>query len=515
MKRFLAITLITALTAALLVSPACAAGPKPGGKLTFGMSSDMRQLDPHLMVTTPEGRYFRLIAEPLVDGGPDFQPAPCLAESWTFSSDGLSWTFNLRQGVKWHNGREMTAKDIKWNFDRMLDPKTRAAVKGRLLAVSSVEVVDKYTIRFKLNRPSTGFASMFYGAGGFAAMIAPESMGDDGKVTHPIGTGPFKFVEWKPKDYVRYTKFDQYWHKGLPYLDEVVIKPIPDPSVRLMALRSGELDMTYKLNIDEVVGLQQKKLKGVVFDLDCPSLTQLIFFNMKKPPFDDPRVRTAVSLAISKEDMLLAVFEGHGEVVNQVFSTSSPWYCDVAATAQDIEQAKKLMAEAGYGSGVKVDLAVSNSFPDFVRTAQVIQMQLAEIGMELNLLIEDWPAHIKRDQSGEYNMGIIGWSGTSDPETLYPMAFSTKGPLHFLMPGYASPRLEELIDRGGSAKAFAERKAIYTEAARLVVSDAPWIFLLTSPNAYGWKAKVKGFKPAYGHHIYMGDGLQRTWLDQD
>lgn len=514
MKRFLATILITALAAALLFSSAWADEPKPGGKLIFAMPADLRQLDPHLMATTAEGRYFRLICEPLIDSDDNFQPAACLAESWQISEDGLQWTIQLKKGVKFHNGREMTAEDIKWNFDRILDPKNRTPSAGRLQAVKAVSVTGPHTVRFDLKRRSAGFLANFFGAGGFVAMIAPESIGSDGKVSHPIGTGPFKFVEWKPNEHVKYTKFDAYREKGLPYLDEVTIKPVPDNTVRLAALRSGEVDMTYKLNIDEVVKLKEGGIKGLVFDLSVPDWPLFVFFNSSKPPFNDPRVRQAVALAMDKEDILVAVFEGYGEVVNQVFQKKSPWYCDVPEVKPDLDKARKLLAEAGYDNSLEVELATSNTYPNILAMAQVIQMQLAEVGVKVKLIVEDWPAHIKRDISGNFHMGTAGWSVTSDPETFYPMVFVDKGPLRWLRPGYDNPELVKLIGQGAMASSPDERKQAYTRAAEIMVQEAPWIFNVIGPNVYGWKNSVKGFKPVIGHQIYVGGGFQYTWLDR-
>ncbi len=502
----------------LTLSPIASSGQqlKYGGELVFGTESDIKQLDPHKGFTAIEGRIFTLVCNNLIESGKEYEAQPGLAQSWDVSSDGKEWTFHLSKGVRFHNGREMTAEDIKFNFDRIMDPKTGAAMRSRFLLVDSVKVVDPYTVKFFLKKTSGGFLAGFFGSGVQSPIIARECVKVDGTITHPIGTGPFEFVGWKANDYTKLRKFKDYWRKGLPYLDKLLLRPVPDETVRLSALRAGDVDIAFPLPIDEVAKLMKKPERDVHFSMEPQGAFQFINFNVAKPPFSDVRVRQAVAYGINKKEIMEGIYHGYGEVVNQNFKRGSPWYCDVPELGRDIQKAKALLKEAGYASGIELKLNTSSTYPQQFIMAQIIQAQLREIGMKIELDVSDWPTHVKKTMAGQFAFGVSGWSVLADPDLLYPAAFRPDGAYAFISgKAYNNPRLVELIDQASGTIDFGKRKEIYTKIIKIIVEDAPWIFVCTGPAPVGIRSHVKGFEA----HInclfsYAGGGLQYTWLDK-
>jgi peptide/nickel transport system substrate-binding protein len=492
--------------------------PKYGGSLVVGILADIGSIDPNLMRTAIEGRVATLMTDNLVLSNKNNEAHPGLATSWEVSEDLKQWTFHLRKGVKFHNGREMTAEDIKFNFDRIMNPKTGATFRTRLVNVGSVEVVDRYTVKVILTKPSASFiASTIFGASTQFTVIAPECVKEDGSVTNPIGTGPFEFVEWKPNEYIKVRKFKDYWVKGIPYLDEVILKPVSDETVRLTALRTGDLDMAYPLPVDEVARLMKKSQKDFYFLTGSTAGVGMIHFNMAKPPFDDLRVRQAVAYGINKDEMMTAIWHGQGEVVNQPVPKTSPWYGDVPDIVQDKKKAKELLVEAGYSKGLEVILTAANSYPYMRITAEIMQAQLKEIGMNIKLDLNDWPTTVKKIVKHEFTFGVSGiGSVVGDPGIIYPAFFSPKGGYSFLTAkAYDNPRLNELLDKADMDPDFQARKALYTEAMTILQNDVPYIFTCFGPGPWGLRSYVKGFDAQPNAlFAYGGGGLKTTWLDK-
>lgn len=493
----------------------CLGQSRYGGTLIVGIAGDITKVDPHKIVPRLELIFSSLLTDSLVDSGKEFETQPGLAVSWDVSADNKEWTFHLRKGVKFHNGREVTAKDIKFNMDRILDPKSKASPRSKFKMVDAVNVVDPYTVKFILKRPSGAFLPRFYGhTASRVGIIAPECVNEDGTVTHPIGTGPFKFVEWKPNEYIKVRKFKNYWRENLPYLDEVILKPIPDPTVRLTALRTGAIDIASSLPLEDVLLLMKKPQKGFKFLPGIDSNTPWIGFNINKLPFDDVRVRRAVAYGIDKYEMQKAIDAGTAEVVNQPFSRSSRWYCNVPDIDRNVQKAKKLLKEAGYPS-VKVKLSVP-VFADFPMFAEIIQAQLAEIGMDVELDISDWPTFIKKGIKGELSFMIAGWTAIADPDVLYPDALTPNGVYAlFLARSYNNPKMTETLAKAGVIADFNERKRLYAEAIGILMKDLPLIHLLHRKGYYGIRSRVKGFEVhPNALLVFSGGGLQYTWLDK-
>lgn len=485
---------------------------KDGGMATIGIPNDIAGVDPHKHYAFIDGQIWGLMCENLVTALKDHLPGPALAESWKMSADAREYTFSLRKGVKFHNGRELTAEDIKWNFDRMMDPKTASGMKTRLEKVESVTVVDKYTVKFRLKIPSGGFLAFFYGASVQSPIMAKESLNPDGTITRPIGTGPFEFVEWVPHDHIKVKKFKNYWQKGLPHLDEILLKVVPDEVSRLTAVRAGDLDFSYMLPIEEVSKIMRAPSKDFSVGV-LPGGTNYFCFNSSTKPFSDPKVRQAVFYAVNREEFSQANTFGHGQVANQFFPAGHPWHSEVNSPKQDLAKAKQLLTEAGHPNGFDTAMLTDNTQNILLTSAQIVQAQLKKIGITVKLDVKDFTTHIAQMRKGEFQITNMWAAASADPDVYYPMALSSQGAYNWGK--WKNPQMDELLNKGAGAPTMEERKKYYTQAVTLLVNEGPMVYLHTVPLAYGMRARLKGFEPAIGLLFVRSDGgMQFAYIDK-
>jgi ABC-type transport system substrate-binding protein len=428
--------LLAAVLALLLPFETAAQTPKRGGTLVVGMSQDLPGLDPHPSTSTITYQVLSLVYQGLVDFDRDLKIKPVLAESWTTSADGKVWTFKLRKGVKFHNGRPLTAADVKFSLDRILDPKTAARGRGALSIIESVQVVDPQTVRVHLTRASGAFLSRI--ARTYQAILPPESV--QGPAFKAIGTGPFQLTEWKTNERVELKRFDGYWEAGLPYLDALTLKPVPDATVRLTTLKTGDAGFIQLVPLESLAEPQAAPSKDyVVSNMKGGGGFSAIILNGKKPAFNDVRVRRAVALATDKKEVVLGVWRGFAQPINQWMPPGTPWFFNVPDRKIDVEQAKKLLAEAGLAKGTKLTHTVGQTV-NLVPAAQVFQAQLTRIGIDLQLEVLDWPAYIKRQRAMDFTSTNTNFFPKVDPDDAYYRYFHSKGGANELSGGYGTRR---------------------------------------------------------------------------
>ena len=504
--------LILAVALALLLPlEAAAQTPKRGGTLVVGMSQDLPGLDPHPSTSTITYQVLSLVYQGLVDFDRDLKIKPVLAESWKVSPDGKQWTFALRKGVKFHNGRPLTASDVKFSLDRILDPKTAARGKGALSIIESVQVVDPQTVRVHLTRASGAFLSRI--AGTYQAILPPEAV--QGPAFKPIGTGPFQLTEWKTNERVELKRFDGYWEAGLPYLDALTLKPVPDGTVRLTALKTGDAGFVQLIPLESLAELQAAPSKDyVISTVKGGGGFSAIILNSRKPPFNDVRVRRAVALATDKKEVGLGVWRGFAQPVNQWMPPGTPWFFNVPDRKVDVEQAKKLLAEAGIAKGTKLTHTVGQ-VANLVPAAQVFQAQLTRIGIDLQLEVLDWPAYIKRQRAMDFTSTNTNFFPKVDPDDAYYRYFHSKGGANELSGGYANPAADKLLEEGEATIDPAKRAEAYRRLVELLEDEVPVVTTGLGDAAVGWRTPVKGFEPhIIGLLAYPGGGLPNVWLDR-
>jgi peptide/nickel transport system substrate-binding protein len=487
-----------ALTLALAV-PAMSQDIKPGGTMTVTYKDDVTTLDPAIGY---DWQNWSMIKS-LFDGLMDYKPGttelvPDLAESFEVSADGLTYTFKLRHGVKFHNGRELKAADVKYSLDRVVQPETQSpgagffdsiqgfadVSGGKAKELSGVTAPDDYTVVFHLTRPDAPFLHKM--ALNFSHVVPKEEVekygADFGK--HPVGTGAFKMTEWTLGQRIVFERNPDYFQKGLPHLDKIVFEVGQEPVVALLRLQRGEVDVAGD-------GIPPAKFLEVTQDPAYKALiiqgsqlhTGYITMNVKAKPFDDVRVRQAVNMAINK-DRIIRIINGRAKPANQPLPPSMPGYAaDYKGYAYDVEGAKKLMAEAGQGSGFTTDLYVANTDPQ-PRIAQAIQQDLAQIGIKAEIKALAQANVIAA--GGDEKQSTMIWSGGMawiadfpDPSNFYGPILGCGG----AVPGgwnwswYCNADLDKRAAEADSiadpAKS-AEREAKWRDIFLDVMKDAPW-----------------------------------------
>jgi len=382
---------------ALAGQPALAQEPKPGGAITITYKDDVATLDPAIGY---DWQNWSMIKS-LFDGLMDYEPGtttlrPDLAESYEISDDGKVFTFKLRPGVKFHNGREMTAEDVKYTLDRVTNPATQSpgagffasiagydeVAGGKAQSLSGVSVVDPLTVRIELSRPDATFLHVM--GLNFAHVVPKEAVEEHGADfgRNPVGTGAYKLAEWTTGQRLVFEKNQDYWREGVPYLDQITFEIGQEPVVALLRLQNGEVDIPGD-------GIPPAKFQEVMNDPEQKARvveggqlhTGYVTMNVTAEPFDDVKVRQAVNMAINK-DRIIQIINGRAVPANQPLPPSMPGHMeDFEGYEYDPEGAKKLLAEAGLADGFETELFVMNTDPQ-PRIAQAIQQDLAAVGIK-------------------------------------------------------------------------------------------------------------------------------------
>lgn len=479
---------------------------KFGGTLHAAFQNEWAGLDPHTVSSYSSYQILNNVLEGLTTYDDDLNLQPGLAESWEQSEDGKTWTFHLREGVQFHNGREMTAEDVKWSFERLIDPETGAGNAGRVgPPETQIEVVDTYTVAITHPEPF-GIFPQSIGFDKSTGIVAKESLEDDGTISVPIGTGPFKITEVEGTTRLVLQKHEDYWQEGLPYLDEIVIEPIPDDTVRETALRGGEVDWVLAIAPQNFETLEEDPNVEVA---TAPQLSyDYIGMNLTREPFDDVRVRQAIAYALDRQVLCEAGYFGLCEPVQGPVGTGSPWHFDYSPYDQDIEKAKTLLEEAGYPDGFEMELLPTTQYGETVRAAQALQQQLAEIGIESTINAPEWSEWLELEGNFKYDAYICNWNGLIDADQYYYLQHRSDQVFNFT--GYNNPEFDELVDQGRSISDFDERYDIYQQANQTLVDDAPYIYMYNKKEIRAYAPFVKGFvvRPDQANNFWT------VWLDQ-
>src|SRR5919201_1554143 len=333
--------------------------PRPGGTFISAKTTEAPSLDPILEQALSRHRIDPLFYNRLVEWGHDGKLEPALAESWTTSADGKLWTFKLRRGVKFHNAREFVADDVKYTYERVLDPTLGSGGRGYLRAIEQIETPDKHTVRIHTKGPS---ASLLAGmAGGWSAIVPREVIEQRGDLRRTaVGTGPFILQEWMPQSHLKARKNPDYWDKGKPYVDAIEIKVIPDEANIVAQLRTGNIH--HALLEDNKNYLLVKDDKRLVAQRGPRLGFDMVNVNHGRKPFTDVRVRQALSLAVDRNEVLQVAASGLGSVTGPLTPAMRPWALPVDAFREwytpNLDRARKLLADAGFPNGFKTTLKV-------------------------------------------------------------------------------------------------------------------------------------------------------------
>lgn len=471
-----------------------------GGELVIAKSAEAVSLDPAGSNDVPSSDVQENIYESLTQLDEDLNVQPKLAESWDAVEDDV-WEFKLREGVTFHDGSEFNAEVVKVNIERILDDKVTSPRKFLFEMVSDIEVVDDYTVRFTTEYPFAPLPAHLAHSGGAMVSLdiieqdyaAIEDGKDPGSVVNenPIGTGYFVFDEWKSGESIRLVRNEDYWGDNA-LLDSVLFKVVSEDLTRVAELETGDSHVADPLSPSDFDQIDQTD--GASVQTQSSVSLSYIGFNMDKEPFDDVRVRQAISMAIDKEQIIDGIYEGFGipaigPIPPDVFGFDD----SVSGLDYDIEKAKELLADAGYPDGFETTIWTNDS-RERIDTAVNLQSQLKDIGIEVKVEEIEWGAYLEQTANGEHDMFILGWSTpTGDADyAMYALFHSD----NFGEPGNRTftedPELDALLEKGRKTPGEDERLEIYGEAQELLVEIAPMIYIHHSEYLLGVRDEVKG-----------------------
>ena len=477
-----------------------------GGTLRAAWQARWESLDPHVASSEATFQVLNNVLETLTFFDDDMNLIPWLAEEWENSEDGLTWTFMLREGVTFSNGRELTAEDVRWSFDRLIDPDTGSGNAFRLGGSSTViEVVDDYTVAITTESLIATLPASL-AANKSTGIMAPESVDDEGMVSVPIGSGPFVISEVEGTTRLVLSRNDDYWQEGFPYLDEVIITPITDDATRELSLQGGEVDWIFTIAPQNLEALQNDA--NVIVET-APRLSYDYFgLNLNREPFDDVRVRQAIAYAIDREVICAFAFFNICEPVHGPTASGTPWFFPYAPYDRDLDMARDLLAEAGYADGFTMQIMPAIGFDETIRGAQIVQQQLAEVGITVEIDAVEFGEWLERQGAGDFDAFMLSWLGLTDAEDYFFLQHRTGQAFNFT--GYSNPEFDELVDRGREVSDFDERYAIYEAANQILVDDAPYIYMYAKSEVKAWSPSVQGFvvRPDSAVNFWT------VWLDE-
>jgi peptide/nickel transport system substrate-binding protein len=483
MRRFLcALAFALGLSNASAIAPAAAQGT-----LRVALGTTLSQLDPAKTTIGDEYVYVHLVFNGLSRIDPDMSVKPDLAESWTASDDLKTWTFKLRQGVKFHHGRVLDSEDVVATVKRILDPETGSRARTNLTMVDSVEAVDPLTVRFHLNESYAGFADVF--ADRQMRIVPKDKLAE--LSTQPIGTGPFVFKSWSPGDRLELTKNPDYFEKGMPKLDGVTLRIIPESAARIAALESGAIDIVWSMpyeSVDKFKNHPTVRADGI----STPTWDGVIL-NNDRPPFNDVRVRKALALTIDKAAIVELALFGQGEPTFSPIPPSHPYFNkSLPVPAPDIAQAKKLLAEAGYPNGFDVPMQVPQEREQRVRVGVSVRDMARAAGIRIN--VERVPfASYTANVAGKAQMYVDGYFARPTIDTaIYPF-YHSSGSWNKQLWLFKDARVDQILDEARKTNDEAARKALFERFQAVVEETVPGIIAYSAAHVNGVSKKVENF----------------------
>ncbi len=484
-KDFLKLLAGGAVMAGALPWMAVDAKAQAAGTLKVSFRSSLVRLDPAFTVSSDEYIATQAIYDNLTRLDEKLNATPSLAEEWTSPDGGKTWTFKLRAGVKFHNGRVLDAEDVVFSIKRVLDPKAGSPGRRALGPIEEVVAVDPRTVKFTLQGPFAEFPAILTGTFG---RILPRDASDKPN-EQPIGSGPFKYVEWVRGQHLKLAANPDYWMSGLPKIKELWLVSFPAQAAEQSALSSGETQMMWDVPASLVPVISRIPSVKVT---EIPSTGfQPIAMRSDRPPFGDPRVRQAVKHAINREQVMRFVLQGRGTVAQDtpVAPSSAYFAANVKAPPYDVAKAKALLKEAGFGDGFSVKLFASNERAGCIETAQVVKPMLEAVGIKVEIQQVPWD-RFNAEVWKKETFFVSNWVGrpTID-EQLYPYFHSTGSWNEY---NYANPEVDKLLDAARRELDLEKRRGHYAKVQELLALDGPAIISYFSNYATARSDKLEG-----------------------
>ncbi len=471
-------------------------------QFTVDLTSDAATLDPGTQYDTSSYSVYGNIYDTLL--ARDSQTGeikPYLATSFEVV-EPTTWQFKLREGITFHNGEPLNAEAVKFSIERILSPELQSPQRANYSLVDHVEIVDPYTVRIITKEPFPALSAYLT----THRVVPPEytkEHGADHLAANPVGTGPYKFVEWVKGDHITLEATPTYWN-GTPPVKRVTFRPVSEASTRVADLISGQVDLIFGVNPDEIERItSQPNLTILSTPTERVAYLMMQSLDNFDSPTKNPKVREAMSYAIDRETLLAILLQGHGEITNQLLSPQHFGYDpSIAPYTYDPEKAKALMAEAGYGDGFKVRFVTSPTYPIGNLVVQALQEQLRQIGIEVDIESLEWSLYLKKIQNKDWQDIRFGqWSCSClDADgVLYPLYHSESG-----WSAYSNGDVDAALQAGKSTIDPEERRAAYSEALRMLREQTPILPLWQVVADYGAKNTLK-WQPTIDEQFYIMD----------
>lgn len=463
MRKFFCIILIALLIAGCSPAPV-------SDELAVAIPTDPDNFHPHQSVAAATAEIAFNIYEGLVKAAPDGSIAPALAAEWDISPDGRQYTFTLREGVKFHNGRELTADDVVYCLTRLADPEISPKSRD-YTDVESIEASGNQVI-ITLAKPNAVFLALLTE---FGASIYPREA-EAQLSNQPLGTGPFVLTAWEPNNSLTLTKFEQYWNPQLPKLNKVTLNITPEPTTMVNSLLTGHVDLIPRLEPDY---LHQVENKPDLQIIDSPmNLVQLMAINNSVPPFDDIRVRQALNYAVNREEIIEGAGWGKGTAIGSNLTPAmGSWYKDLTGMyPYNPQKAKELLAEAGYPQGFSATLHLPAPYPLHRNTGEIIANQLAAVGIQLKIEVIEWGTWLEQvNANRNYELTVVGFTGRLDPHTMLNRYQSQSGRN---ISYFNNPEYDELLVQGLAETDPAARVEIYQQLQTILAQEASNVYIM-------------------------------------
>jgi peptide/nickel transport system substrate-binding protein len=486
------------------------------------LNADIRSTDPGTNRDANTDGVMAHIVEGLVAFREDTSIGPMLAESWTVSNDGKTYTFRLRQGVKFHNGAVMTADDAVWSLKRWLDPATQWRCLSEFSAsgiarIEKIEALDAQSVAVTLDQPTALFLPTLARPDcGQTAIIHRDSVGADGKWIAPIGTGPFKLAEWKRGQYIDLARFDGYAARSEPRngytgakiaeVDRVRFNIIPDSSAAKAGLLSGSLDVINSLAIPDLEDLKSRP--DVQLSITPALGLTGILFQTRDPLLKDVRIRRAIALCLDTTQIVDSVMQGTARPNNSALPIGSPFYSEVQAQgySQNIAEAKKLLAAAGY-QGQPIKMIANKRYSFVFDSAVLVQAMAQAVGINIEIEVLDWAAQLDRYNRGDYQSMAFVYSARLDASLSFEMLTGPKATQPRKI--WDNPEAQEMLRQSMMVDDAAKRQALFDEMHRRFIEDVPMIVLFNGSELAALRKNVKGYAGwLYPQPRFWGVSLQ-------
>jgi 4-phytase/acid phosphatase/peptide/nickel transport system substrate-binding protein len=497
---------------AALVATYCAdaaQAQKRGGNITVGLELDISGFDPLKVgvFDTSANMAASLIFDTLTYLDEKGEAQPKLALSWSPSEDFKTWTFKLRPDVKFHDGTPFNAQALKFNFDRQKDPKNKCRCAFYIANIKEVEARDDFTAVYHLNNPSVNLPKVLTIPSSNNVLQSPSAIqakGDDYN-RNPAGTGPFVLKSWTAGDRLVLERNPNYWNAGRPYLDRVVMRPLPDSQARFASLEAGETDLIWDDEYDSDNILKAKKNAALTVHQHVGSGAAVYAFNTKVAPFDDVRVRQALVMAIDRKKMSQVLTNGLSRPATNPYGDGSWVKCaDDGALPSDLAKAQTLLKE--YGKPVKFKMLVTAT-PRGRAVGQVLQQFWKQAGADMEIEQVDQTSIVTRAFSRQFELTPWRIVDLADPDTQMTANFRTGSPV--ALANYSNPDLDKLLDRARITADPAKRTEDYCAISRLINKEAIWFWTFQNTYHAISKAKLKGLPKLHNGVI----DVSLTWLE--